>query len=66
MRELGVKKPAKQEFWHKFGNFLGSLNLIIRTVVFWGSIIGQKIFAQNRGFIIGKVVKNMISEGKQR
>ena len=36
------------------------------TIVFWGSIIGQKIFAQNRGFIIGKVVKNMISEGKQR
>ena len=36
------------------------------TVVFWGSIIGQKIFAQNRGFIIGKVAKIMISEGKQR
>ena len=32
------------------------------TVVFWGSIIGQKIFAQNWGFMIGKVVKIMISE----
>ena len=26
-------------------------------------IIGQEIFAQNRGFIIGKAVKIMISEG---
>ena len=33
------------------------------TVEFWGSIIGQEIFAQNRGFIKGKVVKIMISEG---
>ena len=33
------------------------------TVEFWGSIIGQEIFAQNRGFIIGKAVKIMISEG---
>ena len=33
------------------------------TVVFWGSIIGQEIFAQNCGFIVGKGVKIMISEG---
>ena len=33
------------------------------TVVFWGSVIWQKIFAQNCGFIKGKVVKIMISEG---
>ena len=33
------------------------------TVVFLGSIIGQEIFAQNCGFIVGKGVKIMISEG---
>ena len=27
-----------------------------------GSIIGQNIFTQNRGFMIGKVVRIMISE----
>ena len=36
---------------------------IDNTAEFWGSIIGKEIFAQNRGFIIGKVAKIMISEG---
>ena len=33
------------------------------TVEFWVPMIGQEIFAQNRGFIIRKAVKIMISEG---
>ena len=54
-------------FYNTATNFINNLALKETcTVVFWGSIIGQKIFAQNRGFIIGKVAKIMISEGKQR
>ena len=48
---LGLNKTVeKLEHCHSF------------TVVFWWSIIGQKIFTQNRGFMIGKVVRIMISE----
>ena len=43
--------------------FINSEFLDQNTVEFWGSIIGQEIFAQNCGFIVGKGVKIMISEG---
>ena len=54
-----------QLIFFKIKNQLGALRVIkwYCTVEFWGSIIGQEIFAQNCGFIIGKVVKIMISEG---
>ncbi len=35
------------------------------TVVFWGSIVGVKIFTQNHGFIVAKLEKKVYSNGKQ-